>query len=462
MPCAKAPRAVTDATALKDVSDRKLLLSIKKLSDRERETVFSILVHLIEIDRRRLYLEMGYNSLFELCVKNLGYSESVAGRKISVARCIRRLPMAFRALASGKVTLTSLGMITGIITAENASDLLSRIAKASRKEIELLVSSRRPRSVIPDRVKAVYVRTEILVSDARSGEKGELQGSKSLDGRAAVTPVSGSGKSPNSEDVPGVTERRVVLEERFEVKFGADQEFIEKIERLRSLLSTKHHRRLEFAELFSIAMDEYIERHSPEGRTARKEKRERDKARQGQLKAARTREKAENEVKKASRASRTAKASRPAAGDPQKKEASRYISQKVRDEVYARDHGRCAYVSPGGRKCHSTWDLQVDHVIPFAKGGDNSRSNLRLLCGKHNRLEAERAYGKKQMEQYARKHKGEHLKEQTERYDVKHWKNSMERYVKEQPERYDAKPSRKQMARYLKEPGMQYAGEQVM
>ncbi len=84
-------RTIPGTVSLKGVSDRKLLSSIRKLSDKERETVFSILVHLIEIDRLRLYLEMGYNSLFELCVKNLGYSESVAGRRISVARCIRRL-----------------------------------------------------------------------------------------------------------------------------------------------------------------------------------------------------------------------------------------------------------------------------------------------------------------------------------------------------------------------------------
>jgi hypothetical protein len=33
-------------------------------------------------------------------------------------------------------------------------------------------------------------------------------------------------------------------------------------------------------------------------------------------------------------------------------------------------------------------------------GGDNSPANLRLLCGKHNRLEAQRAFGEKHMEQF--------------------------------------------------------------
>ena len=418
-PGARMPGIIPGARALKGVSDKRLLSSIRKLSETERKTVLSILVHLIEIDRRRLYLEMGYSSLFEFCVKSLGYSRSVAGRRISVARCIRKLPLAMSALASGKVSLTNLSLITGIITTENASDLLSRIAGASKKEVELLVSSRRPRSVIRDRVKPVYVRTEIFVSDTGSGERGEVRSAKRLDGRAAVTPPGGSGKSPDSEDIssgsgPAAAERRMVLEERFEVKFGVDQEFIEKMERLRSLLSTKHHRHLEFEEFFGMLMDEYIERRSPEGRIRRKERREQKKA-EKERKVAELEQKAvpgTDSTRAAGTSEKTHKASMTA-----QEKVSRYIPRKVRDEVHVRDKGRCTYVSPGGRRCGATHDLQIDHKVPFARGGDNSPSNLRLLCGKHNRLEAERAYGKKHMEQYIKEPGVQYAKEQMEQYE---------------------------------------------
>lgn len=56
--------------------------------------------------------------------------------------------------------------------------------------------------------------------------------------------------------------------------------------------------------------------------------------------------------------------------------------------------GRCAFVATDGRRCGETWNLEVDHIIPFAKGGDNSPGNLRLLCPAHNRLAAEEAYGR--------------------------------------------------------------------
>ena len=72
---------------------------------------------------------------------------------------------------------------------------------------------------------------------------------------------------------------------------------------------------------------------------------------------------------------------------------SRRIPAAVRDAVFTRDNGRCTFKGPTGERCDSTHSLQIDHIVPFARGGTNAASNLRLLCGKHNLLEAERAYG---------------------------------------------------------------------
>jgi len=72
----------------------------------------------------------------------------------------------------------------------------------------------------------------------------------------------------------------------------------------------------------------------------------------------------------------------------------------VRDEVWKRDKGRCAFVAPGGRRCNSRWDLEIDHIVPVARGGGNEPGNLRLLCARHNRLEAEREFGEKHMARF--------------------------------------------------------------
>jgi len=62
--------------------------------------------------------------------------------------------------------------------------------------------------------------------------------------------------------------------------------------------------------------------------------------------------------------------------------------------VFARDQ-RCTYVGPDGKRCDSTHVLQVDHIMPVARGGAAVIGNLRLLCAEHNRLESERLMGKR-------------------------------------------------------------------
>ena len=52
---------------------------------------------------------------------------------------------------------------------------------------------------------------------------------------------------------------------------------------------------------------------------------------------------------------------------------TRHIPKEIVGGVWLKDGGKCAY-------CGNTQDLQLDHIIPFSKGGANSVENLQLLC----------------------------------------------------------------------------------
>ena len=61
---------------------------------------------------------------------------------------------------------------------------------------------------------------------------------------------------------------------------------------------------------------------------------------------------------------------------------SRYIPKDVIGRVWLRDEGRCV-------ECGSQEDIELDHIIPFSKGGSNTAKNLQLLCQGCNRSKSD-------------------------------------------------------------------------
>ena len=98
---------------LKHVEDLTLLNDTKNLVRREQNLTADILWHLKEIDERKLYSEAKCGSLFEYCVKVLGYSEGSAQRRVVAARALKQMPQLAEHIASGDLTLTNLALIEG-------------------------------------------------------------------------------------------------------------------------------------------------------------------------------------------------------------------------------------------------------------------------------------------------------------------------------------------------------------
>lgn len=76
------------------------------------------------------------------------------------------------------------------------------------------------------------------------------------------------------------------------------------------------------------------------------------------------------------------------------KPGARRVPKWIRDEVWRRDGGRCAYADSDGARCGETGWLEFDHIKPFALGcKSDDPTNIRLLCRVHNGAEAKRLLG---------------------------------------------------------------------
>jgi hypothetical protein len=68
-----------------------------------------------------------------------------------------------------------------------------------------------------------------------------------------------------------------------------------------------------------------------------------------------------------------------------------FIPSATKKRIFYKAHYCCEYTSPhNGKRCEGKYQLQIDHIIPLAKGGGNHPENLRILCRTHNLAEARR------------------------------------------------------------------------
>ena len=101
---------------LKILTDECLLSETQRLVQQERELLATILHHLREIERRRLF--GAYSSLHAYAVGALGYSDDMAYRRIAAMRLLNELPEIEDHLAAGHLNLSHLGVAQAVFKQE--------------------------------------------------------------------------------------------------------------------------------------------------------------------------------------------------------------------------------------------------------------------------------------------------------------------------------------------------------
>ncbi len=91
---------------LKYISNRDLLSRTENLVQTERKIMHLVLTHILEIMDRKLYADLGFNSMFAMLTKKYGYSEPSALRRIDAAKLLRKVPEVADRLKSGALNLS--------------------------------------------------------------------------------------------------------------------------------------------------------------------------------------------------------------------------------------------------------------------------------------------------------------------------------------------------------------------
>lgn len=350
---------------LSHLNDQELVKQFSSVVHKEQEAVSDVVLHLIEIDRRNLYLKEAYSNLFLYCVQKFHFSEAAAYRRIQAAKLAQKYPTILSLLKEGKVHLTTLNLIASFLKECNkdidVESLLQKVIHKSKRDVQKILASLFPNHKdIPDTIRKLPIRNQANGSlpeqpKAPLNEKNlpKLDQPSGMPTRAQA-PLSFSSRPV--EAVTPVTERHVKIE------FRATDRFVKKLERAKALLKHKHPRgKLE--EILSETLDAFLEQKDPQ-RKSKKAKPRKTKKDSPSL-------------------SKTQKSLKP---------QKRHIPTHIKRTVYKRDGGQCSYRSSDGKRCCEKAGLEYDHIRPFALGGDHSINNVRLLCQNHNRWRAEMTF----------------------------------------------------------------------
>src|SRR5579872_4047824 len=113
---------------LAHLSDEELLGTLTNVCFETRRWLGRLLLHLVEVEARRLELRSACSSMFDFCVRRLGMSEGEAFRRIDAARLVKRFPCLLAALERGDLNLTNMLLLRDHFTTNNVGELI-RAAK---------------------------------------------------------------------------------------------------------------------------------------------------------------------------------------------------------------------------------------------------------------------------------------------------------------------------------------------
>jgi 5-methylcytosine-specific restriction endonuclease McrA len=354
------PDSLAEARARRD--------DLARLLRHERAAAADFLLALADFDRRRGWERLGHASLFSFLTRELRLSNGAAYLRSSAARLLPRFRAVEEALRDGRLCLSAVGELARVLTRDNEAAVLPRYFGCSAREAREITAALLPRADPPRRevVTAVAApRCEpppMALGLAPSVAASEANATSTTATPAALPPP--LAPSPLRAHEAGLTlparapaaEVEPLTASLRRLHLTVSTGFLEKLAAVRTGLShAMPHASMEQA--LEAALDLLLE-------------------------------------KQARRKALVKRPRRNPTSTPTPTPSNRpNVPAHVEREVRLRDGDRCQFPLDGGGVCSSTWQVELDHVVPVALGGETSVANLRCACRAHNKLAATRAIG---------------------------------------------------------------------
>lgn len=356
---------------LKNISNHELIQRLEKLVRTERKITHLVLLHIAEIEDRKIYAEMGYDGMYAYLTRGLGYSEGSAYRRLHSARLLKNVPAIAEKIETGALNLTQLAQVqkclkddlqTGKkVSAVQTERLLENLQHKNTFETQkvLAIEFNQPvkthESLKPQSDESV--RIEVTLNKEQFQE---LEMAKSLlshvcpDGSWAEV-IALLAKGFNKKKLGGkdrfnksaMSNSKDAITGKDELKSGSNlgsdcqrnSKLPQPMNTLKNnsntLKKTMHVRNTEYAIKISSRLTHNI---LPTEFSTRRRK---------------------------------------------------YISIHDKRKLLRKANHCCEYVDPKTqKKCQSKFQLEIDHIHPIVLGGNDDIQNLRILCRTHNALAA--------------------------------------------------------------------------
>lgn len=342
-----------------------------EVSRRYKRTEAELVDILQQVEDHRIFMKIGYPSLFSYITAALGISENIAYSLITVARKAREVPALKARILSGEVTLSNARRVASVLTPDNQMEWLQKASELSNRQLEREIVKVRPLEKTVERasyVSAERIRLELGLSER---EMLRLRRVQDLISQSMRRPVS-------LEETIGALTR----------EFLTRNDPLEKAKRHQVRKGVLDHSNgpqvgaME-ADVGATAVDVGAAKRADDKPAVRADSSAKADLREAQAQFS-VGDRSSASFQQAGLVTRLVRRERIVRGRQLTRREP--IPANLLHQVNLRDQRRCTHVLPSGKRCNETRWIEIHHKIPVHQGGANTVANLTTLCGTHHRL----------------------------------------------------------------------------